>query len=60
MINQKNNMVSFKEETSLFNSVETNKNLEDRITKSIDLSNRLKKMDQEIGSSLSYLARVIF
>jgi len=58
VINQKNKMASFTEKTIEFSSQETNMLLDTKINQSIDLCHRLKKIDEEIGKSTVYIARV--
>jgi len=58
VINQKDGMVSFEEDIQAFNSPQTSAILEGRIDQSIALANRLKKIDEEISSSSTYIARL--
>jgi len=57
-INQKNKMVSFIEDSVGFNSKDTNSILDGRIDQSIQLFHKIKKIDQDIGKSLIYIAKV--
>jgi len=58
VINQKNKMVSFIEDVQEFDSPETCLYLDNKISQSIELCNRLKTIDQDIGSSTIYIARL--
>lgn len=58
VINQKDGMVSFEQEVQSFKSPKTGQMLESRVEEVISLAQRLKKMDDEIGSSVTYLARL--
>ncbi|KAL9646582.1 hypothetical protein ABK040_006576 [Willaertia magna] len=59
-INQKDGMVTFEEdhESANFDSAWTSQTLDSRISKAIDLTKRLKRMDNEISSSTAYIARL--
>jgi len=57
VVNQKNKMVSFNEEKEEFESPETYQNLDERIANSISLCDRLKRIDNDLGSSTLYIAR---
>lgn len=58
IINQKDGMVSFEQEVQSFKSPKTGKMLESRVEEVFSLANRLKKMDDEIASSVTYVARL--
>jgi len=58
VINQKDKMVAFSEEIREFNSQETNSILDQRINQSIELCYKLKRMEQDIGKSFTYIARL--
>jgi COP9 signalosome complex subunit 3 len=58
VINQKNKMASFTEEIVEFNSNETYSVLCGAVEKSVDLAHRLQSKDQDLGRSLTYLARL--
>lgn len=58
VISQKDKKVSFNEEIREFNSTETNSILDKKINQSIELCYKLKRMDQEIGKSVTYIARL--
>lgn len=58
VINQKDGMVSFEEETKSFTSQQASHSLEDGLNRSIQLAQRLKTMDEQISLSQSYIARI--
>jgi COP9 signalosome complex subunit 3 len=58
VINQKNKMVSFNEEIVEFNTNQTFARLDSKIQSSVELAYRLKKMDQDLGKSITYLAKL--
>lgn len=58
VISQKDKKVSFNEEIREFNSQETNSILDQKINQSIELCYKLKRMDQDIGKSVTYIARL--
>jgi COP9 signalosome complex subunit 3 len=58
VIDQKNKMASFTEEIVEFDSNETFSILDHKIQNSIDLAYRLKRMDNDLGRSMTYLARL--
>jgi len=58
VINQKDGMVSFEEDVYPFNHPQTTSSLDTRIQRSVELSKRLKSIDENISSSTTYVARL--
>lgn len=58
IINQKDGMVAFEEDVQTFNSPAAGAMLENGISRSIQLTNRLKFMDEKIAISERYVARL--
>ena len=58
VINQKDGMVSFEEDIHTFNHPETTSALEKRIQTSVELSRRLKTIDENLTCSTTFVARL--